>query len=127
MAIFTPISSELSIQQSTCEMVDLAWSGDHLEAVFKTGDEFICVTFEQIVTARISDESVFSAEAEPRTGLRAEGFAYSVEGGTMLTSLPAAARQAFRNIRQYAFVSSSACLDVPSTEPPSFEQLEPQG
>ena len=42
MATFTPLSSGFSIRQSGCEMVDLAWSDNHLEAVFKTdADAFV--------------------------------------------------------------------------------------
>jgi hypothetical protein len=130
MATFTPLPSGFPIRQSACELVDSAWSGDHLEAIFKSdGDEpcYICVTFDSIVTARMSEALIFEAEAEAKNGISPEGFAYLVADGAMLAGVPAAGKAAYRNLRQYAFVSASFCLEVLSTEPPSFELLEPQG
>ena len=127
MATFTPLSSGFSIRQSGCEMVDLAWSDNHLEAVFKTDAvAFVCVTFEQLVTARIVDEFIFSVD-EAKNGISAEGFAYTVADGAMLANLPEAVTRTYKNLRQYAFITLGSCLEVLSTEPPSFELLEPQG
>ena len=127
MATFTPLPSGFPIRQSGCEMVDLAWSDNHLEAVFKTdADAFVCVTFEHLVTVRIVDEFIFSVD-EAKTGIGADGFAYTVADGAMLANLPDAVKLTYKNLRQYAFISLNSCLEVLSVEPPSFELLEPQG
>ncbi|HTI66670.1 MAG TPA: hypothetical protein VL460_03870 [Caulobacteraceae bacterium] len=127
--VLRAIPTAMPIRKGSCALTWLEWQGD-LRAEFSiSAPDDPCwfavrVSMPQVITARVLDEFLASVSGPLLVGLDQAGFAYEVENGELSNYVPEAVKLSYPKLREYYFLSLTACLNVLSEHPPSFQLVE---
>jgi hypothetical protein len=125
MPIYEPIDAGIAIKASLSDLATFQWDTNGIVADFiLPGDDahVLRVSFDRQCIVRLLDEMPLSTEVDHRLneGLVPDHFAYIVRGAEFARIQSSSWKEISGEPEHYQFVTGWACMDVISSDKPSF-------